>query len=184
MAEKLDPCNYIDVQGWMVTKHGLQGEELLAYAIIYGFSQDGAGWYFGGREYLCKWLGCGEKKAGRILNDLVEKGIVRRDENKGYAGRGYKYQVIRAKSAPITGQADRETGQTGPNIRAKSAPYKDKYNYKGIKENAGDEKSSSKPTDHATSHDAKLCPKCGQSHLFRNRQMARWECGNCFYTET
>ena len=38
----VNPNNFYTVQGWMVTELGLRGNELAAYAIIYGFSQDGA----------------------------------------------------------------------------------------------------------------------------------------------
>ena len=31
--------NYINIQGWMRTDLDLKGNELLVYAIIYGFSQ-------------------------------------------------------------------------------------------------------------------------------------------------
>ena len=36
---RVNPENYITVQGWMVTDLNLKGNELLIYACIYGFSQ-------------------------------------------------------------------------------------------------------------------------------------------------
>ena len=32
--------SFVNVQGWMVQKLNLSGNELLAYALIYGFSQE------------------------------------------------------------------------------------------------------------------------------------------------
>ena len=32
--------NYLVIQGWMITELKLKGNELLIYAIIYGFSQN------------------------------------------------------------------------------------------------------------------------------------------------
>ena len=55
----VNPNNFYTVQGWMVTELGLRGNELAAYAIIYGFSQDGASKFQGSltykplRPYIC-----------------------------------------------------------------------------------------------------------------------------------
>lgn len=68
--------SYLTIQGWMLKELGLKGRELMAFAIIYGFSQDGAGWYIGGRSYIAEWLGCNQKTAGKILQDLTMKGVI------------------------------------------------------------------------------------------------------------
>ena len=72
------PYNYYTVQGWMVTELGLKGNELAAYAIIYGFSQDGQSEFFGSRQYISEWLGCSRRHTLTILNSLVEKGLLAR----------------------------------------------------------------------------------------------------------
>ena len=41
---------------WMVDKYKLKGNELLAYALIYGFSQDGESEYKGSFSYLTRCL--------------------------------------------------------------------------------------------------------------------------------
>lgn len=33
--------NYVVIQGWMITRLGLKGNELMIYAVIYGFTQNG-----------------------------------------------------------------------------------------------------------------------------------------------
>ena len=38
---KVSPDNYVAIQGWMITDLNLKGNDLLIYAVIYGFSQDG-----------------------------------------------------------------------------------------------------------------------------------------------
>lgn len=85
--------NFINVQAWMVTELGLTGDELLVYAIIFGMTQDGESWYYGGRNYLCKWLGCSDKKAGRLLKSLYDQDLLVKEENRGKAGICYKYQA-------------------------------------------------------------------------------------------
>lgn len=72
----VNPNNFYTVQGWMVTELGLRGNELAAYAIIYGFSQDGASKFQGSLTYVAEWLGCGRSTAKRVLAKLAEKGLV------------------------------------------------------------------------------------------------------------
>ena len=49
---------YISVQGWMSTKLNLKGNQLLAFALVYGFSQDGQSEFRGTITYISKWLNC------------------------------------------------------------------------------------------------------------------------------
>lgn len=70
--------NFITIQGWMRTKLDLKGNELLAYAVIYGFSQDGNSKFTGSRKYLAEWCGCSMATIDRTLNSLVDKGFISR----------------------------------------------------------------------------------------------------------
>ena len=49
--------NFVGLQGWMVNELNLKNNNLIVYAIIYGFSknQDGDGFFSGSREYLASW---------------------------------------------------------------------------------------------------------------------------------
>lgn len=68
--------SYIVVLDWMVEKYHLKGNELLAYALIYGFSQDEESEYKGSYSYICKWLSIDRATAVRILNRLESKGLL------------------------------------------------------------------------------------------------------------
>ena len=68
--------SYITILDWMVEKYHLKGNELIAYALIYGFSQDGESEYKGSYAYLCKWLGVDRATAIRILKRLESKGLL------------------------------------------------------------------------------------------------------------
>lgn len=68
--------NFIMIQGWMVNRLNLKGNELIAYAVIYGFSQDGESMYTGSRRYLADWCGCSVKTVGNALASLVAKGLI------------------------------------------------------------------------------------------------------------
>lgn len=72
--------NYFTVQGWMVNELGLSGNELIAYAIVYGFSQDGESEYHGGKNYLAKSMGISQRTAINVMASLVDKGYVERVE--------------------------------------------------------------------------------------------------------
>ena len=48
--------SYIVVLDWMVEKYHLKGNELLAYALIYGFSQDEESEYKGSYSYIALLL--------------------------------------------------------------------------------------------------------------------------------
>lgn len=72
--------NFFVVQGWMVNNLKLKGNELIIYAIIYGFSQDEEQWFEGSRSYLAGW--CNSTKMGiqKNLNRLVESQLILKKE--------------------------------------------------------------------------------------------------------
>lgn len=70
--------NFVTIQGWMRTNLNLKGNELLAYAVIYGFSQTDGAKFTGSRKYLAEWCGCSMATIDRTLNSLVDKGLVSR----------------------------------------------------------------------------------------------------------
>lgn len=47
----------------MVEELGLKGSELVAYALIYGFSQDGESWFTGSAQYVADWCGIDRRNA-------------------------------------------------------------------------------------------------------------------------
>nr|UVX56770.1 MAG: Replication initiator protein A (RepA) N-terminus [Bacteriophage sp.] len=68
--------NFIAIQGWMRTKLNLKGNELLIYALIYGFSQDGESRFKGSRKYIADWCGCSLNTVDRSISSLVDKGLL------------------------------------------------------------------------------------------------------------
>lgn len=72
----INPNNYYTVQGWMLSELGLKGNALAAYAIIYGFSQDGVSEYAGSSKYLCEWMNCSKKTVLTTLANLTEQGLL------------------------------------------------------------------------------------------------------------
>ena len=68
--------NFVAIQGWMRTKLNLKGNELLIYALIYGFSQDGNSRFNGSRKYIAEWCGCSLDTVDRSLCSLINKGLL------------------------------------------------------------------------------------------------------------
>ena len=73
-------CNFFTIQGWMVSRLNLKGNELLVYAIIYGFSQKEDAWYDGSHTYLADWLSSSKQTVCNSLNSLLEKGYIDKKE--------------------------------------------------------------------------------------------------------
>ena len=72
--------NFITIQGWMRTELNLSGNELIVYAIIYGFSQNKQGEFTGSAQYLADWVGCTRRPVMTILNKLVEAKLISKTE--------------------------------------------------------------------------------------------------------
>ena len=72
---------FINIQGWMISRLGLKSNELLVFALIYGFSVDGIHSFNGGRAYISKLLGIGSATACRVIESLVNKGIIVKQNN-------------------------------------------------------------------------------------------------------
>jgi len=76
--------NYINIQGWMINDLNLKGNELLLYAIIYGFSQNGEGEYYGSQRYISKALKISLPTANKLINSLLKKGLIIKKEESHY----------------------------------------------------------------------------------------------------
>lgn len=77
---KVNSDGYINIQGWMVSELNLKGNELLIYAIIYGFSQDGESRFTGSLQYLADWTNSTKQGVQKVLKSLMEKGLLVKEE--------------------------------------------------------------------------------------------------------
>lgn len=68
--------NYTTIQGWMLTDLCLKGNELLIYAVIYGFSQSEGQVFSGSLRYLAEWTNSTKRGVMNNLKSLVEKGYI------------------------------------------------------------------------------------------------------------
>lgn len=68
--------NYVVIQGWMITRLGLKGNELLIYAVIYGFTQNGEIEFVGSMKYLADWTNSTVESVRKCIKSLIDKGYI------------------------------------------------------------------------------------------------------------
>lgn len=65
--------NYIVIQGWMCNELNLKGNDLLVFALIYGFSQDGVSKFCGGRRFIAETYNISLPTVDKALQGLLDK---------------------------------------------------------------------------------------------------------------
>lgn len=85
--------NYITIQGWMVKELNLSGNDLICYAIVYGFSQNDNYWE-GSQSYLSEWLGISRRGTIDVINRLVKQGCLEKEEYDVNKVKFCKYKAI------------------------------------------------------------------------------------------
>lgn len=71
--------NHFIIKGFMINKLNLKGIELMVYAIIYGFSQDGSCKFTGSRQYLADFTGSSKSTIDRVLKELIDKQLINKE---------------------------------------------------------------------------------------------------------
>lgn len=113
--------NYFVVQGWMINRLNLKGTELLIYAIIYGFCQNEAQKYTGGRRYLAEFTGISSLKTiTNTLNSLTEKGLLQKDERDENGVKFCDYRIT-----PVGQNLPQGWGKNYTGGGVKITPHKD-----------------------------------------------------------
>jgi hypothetical protein len=96
MSVKKD--SYICIEAFMVNELKLSGTELIVYAIIYGFSQDGKSFFSGSHSYLAEWCGCSERSIWNQINSLIAKGLLEKKTRKEGSLTFCYYRAIRPET--------------------------------------------------------------------------------------
>lgn len=73
---KVKDNSYVNIQAFMVNELHLSGNELIIFACIHGFSQDGVSWFTGSRAYLAGWCQTSKNTVSNNLAKLCEKGFI------------------------------------------------------------------------------------------------------------
>lgn len=86
--------HYFTITGLMCNEMGLSGNELLIYAIIRTFTQDGTSSFRGGRNYLASTLNITKQTVDKALNSLISKKyIIKINVSNSPSNPFYEYQA-------------------------------------------------------------------------------------------
>ena len=69
---------YVVVQPWMVTDYNLNGNKLLIYALIWGFSQDEQSCFYGSVSYVVEYFKLSKRAVLNLLAELEKDGLIRK----------------------------------------------------------------------------------------------------------
>ena len=79
--KKITDRNYIHIEGFMRTQLNLKSNELLVYAVIYGFSQDGKNQFTGSLDYLVELIGATRKTIFTTLQNLCNRNLIIKEKS-------------------------------------------------------------------------------------------------------
>lgn len=91
---------YVVIQAFMVNDLHLKGNELIVYATIYGFTQDGEHWFYGTKGYLAEWCGATKNTVGNCLRSLTEMGLLERRERIEHGQVKVEYRATKNVGTP------------------------------------------------------------------------------------
>lgn len=86
--------NYITIQGWMRNELNLKGNELIIYAIIYGFSQSENHKFTGSLKYLSEWCGVSKQTVLNCLKTLIDRHLIDKNEVHNNGIKFVEYSTI------------------------------------------------------------------------------------------
>ena len=72
--------SYIVIQGFMINELKLKGNDLIVYAIIYGFSQLKGQKFNGSLQYLAKWTNSSKQGVLKNLKSLLNQKLIAKEE--------------------------------------------------------------------------------------------------------
>ena len=80
IKKKIKDGNFMVIQSWMIKYLNLKGNDLLIYAIIYGFSQDNESKFTGSLQYLADWTNSTKQGVIKSLKNLLDKKLIFKKE--------------------------------------------------------------------------------------------------------
>lgn len=87
--------SFINIQSFMVKDLHLKGNELMLYAIIWGFSQDGTSAFKGSLQYLMEWTNSTKQGVLKALKSLQDKGYIQKSDVNANGRRFCDYFVTK-----------------------------------------------------------------------------------------
>lgn len=126
MSEVKD-TNSFTIHAWMATKLKLSGNELLLYALIFTFSQDGKSEFFGSRSYISDFINASKRTVDGVLTSLQEKGLIKKRVQVTNGVTNNFYSVCDEEIAQGVQKLQGDGAEVAPKYKEE---YKDKENIK------------------------------------------------------
>ena len=82
---------------FLIVSYTIVSSTLAAYALIYGFSQDGRSEFVGSISYIQEWLMCSKRNVSYIMANLVEKGLLVKEQYKINGVKFNRYKAVSQK---------------------------------------------------------------------------------------
>ena len=132
---------YVVVQPWMVTDYDLNGNKLLIYALIWGFSQDEQSCFYGSVSYIVEYFKLSKRAVLNLLAELEKDGLIRKWTETVNGRPTNRYAALRpAECSPASDGCKKCTGEENAPVQdvhpdgckkctstgAESAPKKEK----------------------------------------------------------
>ena len=115
---KIRNDNYFVIYGWMIKRLHLKGVELQVFSIIYGFDRDGTGSFTGSLQYLMDFTNCCKNTVLKALNELVNKGYIKKVVNITNGVKHCSYQI----NKPLVQIWNQSSAETGRRVCAEIEP--------------------------------------------------------------
>lgn len=77
----MENTDFLNIQGWMINELNLKRNELIIYALIYGFTKDGVSEFRGSRQYMADWTNSSVRSVQNVVNSLVNKGMIEKNNH-------------------------------------------------------------------------------------------------------
>lgn len=93
MENKPNTRKFITIPLWVNEYLGLNGNELILFSYIYGFSQDDCSYCYSGITEITNTMHISRRNVFNLINSLLEKGLIIKEETKVYGKTmiGYRY---------------------------------------------------------------------------------------------
>lgn len=123
------PESFVTIQGWMVTHLKLKSNELMIYAIIYGFCQIRGQVFSGSVRYLAEWTNSTKRGVYKNLKSLVDKGLIEKIEENINGVKFCKYTICEKRlpsrtrfCSPVMNKVHQGDEQSSPGGDEQSSP--------------------------------------------------------------
>ena len=78
----MESNSYVVIQQWMCSELNLKGTDLLVFALIHGFSQDGESRFTGSRKYIAETFNISLPTVDRAIKNLLDKELIEQHKSE------------------------------------------------------------------------------------------------------